>query len=124
MEQKPETKNCQNCKNDFTIEVDDFSFYKRVKVPPPTFCPECRMIRRMSFLNDRNFYRRKCDKTGEMCVSLFPQNFETPVYSPKAWWTDDWDAIDYGQDYDFSKPFFEQFKELMKRVPQFSLQSQ
>jgi len=59
-----------------------------------------------------------------MCVSLFPENVVVPVYSPKAWWTDDWDAIDYGQEYDFSKTFFEQFKELMQKVPQFSLQSQ
>ena len=115
---------CQNCKKDFVIGPDDFYFYEKMKVPPPTFCPECRMQRRMSFLNDRNFYVRKCDKTGERCISLFPENSEVPVYSPKAWWADDWDAIFYGQDYDFNKPFFEQFKELMRRVPQFSMQSQ
>lgn len=106
------------------IDADDFDFYKRVEVPPPTFCPTCRMQRRMSFLNDRNFYRRTCDKTGENCVSVFPQNALVPVWSPKAWWADDWDAAEYGQEYDFSKPFFEQFKELMRRVPQFSLQNQ
>jgi len=121
---KSEVKNCQNCKKDFTIDSEDFVFYEKMQVPPPTFCPECRLIRRMSFLNDRNFHQRKCGKTEEMCVSLFPENFPTPVYSPKAWWADNWDATEYGQDYDFSKPFFEQFKELMKRVPQFSMQSQ
>ncbi len=52
-----ETKKCQSCKKDFIIEPEDFSFYERVQVPPPTFCPECRIIRRMSFLNDRNFHR-------------------------------------------------------------------
>lgn len=119
-----ETKNCQNCQQDFTIESEDFDFYKHIEVPVPTFCPECRMQRRMSFLNDRNFYRRKCDKTGEMCVSVFSQEASVPVWSPKAWWADDWEATDYGQEYDFSKPFFEQFKELMHKVPQFSLQNQ
>src|SRR3989338_2717061 len=94
---------CQNCKKDFTIESEDFNFYERVEVPPPTFCPECRIVRRMSFLNDRNFHKRKCGKTGEMCVSLFPQDFKTPVYSPKAWWADDWDATEYGQEYNFYK---------------------
>ena len=82
------------------------------------------MIRRMSFLNERTFYKRKCDLTGESIVSLFPQNSEVPVYSPKAWWSDKWDAIDYGVDYDFSKPFFEQFGKLLRTVPQFSLQNQ
>lgn len=105
-------------------EPEDFEFYERIGVPPPTFSPEERMRRRMSFLNDRNFHKRKCDLTGEGCVSLFPEDAGVPVYSPKAWWSDEWDAIEYGQDYDFSKPFFEQFKKLMRRVPQFSLQSQ
>jgi len=119
-----ETRTCQACKEQFEITSDDFDFYKKVEVPPPTFCPQCRAQRRMSFLNERTFYRRKCDKTGEMIVSLFPQEAEVPVYSPKAWWADDWDATDYSQDYDFSKPFFEQFGQLLRRVPQFSLQSQ
>ena len=44
---KSETRNCQNCKKDFIIEPDDFSFYEKIKVPAPTFCPECRMV--MSF---------------------------------------------------------------------------
>jgi hypothetical protein len=109
---KSETKNCQNCKNDFVIESDDFLFYEKIQVPPPTFCPECRMQRRMSFLNERTLYKRTCDMTGES------------VYSPKAWWSDSWDAIDYGVNYDFSKPFFEQFGELLRKVPQFALQNQ
>jgi len=33
-----ETKQCQNCKKDFTIEPDDFAFYEKIKVPTPTFC--------------------------------------------------------------------------------------
>jgi hypothetical protein len=37
---KNETKNCQNCKNDFTIESEDFKFYEKIKVPPPTWCPD------------------------------------------------------------------------------------
>ncbi len=121
---KSETRGCQNCEKDFVIEPDDFGFYEKVKVPPPTFCPECRMIRRMSFLNERTLYKKKCDMTGEPIISLFPENSEVPVYSPKAWWSDNWDAISYGQDYDFSKPFFKQFGELLRKVPQFSLQSQ
>ena len=54
-----ETRQCQNCKKDFIIEPDDFSFYEKIKVPPPTFCPECRMIRRMAFRDYRVLYKRK-----------------------------------------------------------------
>ena len=119
-----ENKTCQNCKNIFIIESEDFKFYEKVKVPPPTFCPDCRMQRRMSFLNERTLYKRTCDMTGESIISLFPEGSLVPVYSPKAWWSDNWDAIDYGQDYDFSIPFFEQFSKLLRKVPQFSLQNQ
>jgi len=56
-----ETKNCQNCKKDFVIEPDDFAFYEKIKVPPPTFCPECRLMRRYAWRNERVLYRRNCD---------------------------------------------------------------
>ena len=36
-----ETKTCQNCKQDFIIESEDFNFYEKIKVPAPTLCPEC-----------------------------------------------------------------------------------
>ncbi|MDI6602738.1 MAG: hypothetical protein QME57_01280 [Patescibacteria group bacterium] len=39
-----EIKQCQNCKKEFVIEPEDFLFYEKIKVPPPTWCPECRMI--------------------------------------------------------------------------------
>lgn len=53
---------CQNCKQDFTIEPDDFNFYEKIKVPPPTWCPECRLIRRLAYREDRPLYKDKCDK--------------------------------------------------------------
>ncbi|MDI6602741.1 MAG: hypothetical protein QME57_01295 [Patescibacteria group bacterium] len=34
---------CQNCKKEFVIEPEDFAFYEKIKVPPPTWCPECRL---------------------------------------------------------------------------------
>lgn len=62
---KQETKNCQNCKKDFIIESDDFSFYEKIQVPPPTFCPECRLVRRLVTRNERTLYKRKCDLCEE-----------------------------------------------------------
>ena len=70
-----ETKSCQNCKKDFTIETEDFNFYEKIKVPPPTWCPECRMMRRLSFLNAWDLFWRNCDKCGERTLS---------TYSPKS----------------------------------------
>ena len=61
MELKSENRICQNCKCDFTIEPDDFGFYEKIKVPPPTFCFECRLQRKMVRRNERTLYKRICD---------------------------------------------------------------
>ena len=112
-----ETKNCQNCKQDFTIEPDDFSFYEKIKVPPPTFCPECRAIRRLIWRNERSLYHNKCAFSGKPIISMFAPETKLTVYDRDIWWSDKWDPLSYGQEYDFSKPFFVQFQELMLRVP-------
>ena len=112
-----ETKNCQNCKNDFTIEPDDFLFYEKINVLPPTFCPECRAIRRMTWRNERSLFKRNCDYTGESVITMFHPEVNVKVYDRDIWWSDKWDPTDYGMDYDFSRPFFEQYKELLSKVP-------
>ena len=60
-----EIKQCQNCKQNFVIEPEDFEFYEKVKVPAPTFCPECRFQRRTAFRNERKLFRNFNARTGE-----------------------------------------------------------
>ncbi len=112
-----ETKNCQNCKKDFTIEPDDFSFYEKVQVPPPTFCPECRLQRRLAWRNERSLHSRECDLCKKKMVSIYAPDYEKTVYCDKCWWSDGWDAGEYGMEIDFSRPFLEQFFELFRKVP-------
>ena len=118
-----ETKNCQNCKQNFTVEPDDFDFYEKLKVPAPTFCPECREIFRIAFRNERALYKRKCDKCGKVVVSRVSPDKPYPMYCKECWWGDGWDAMEYGREYDFSRPFFAQFKDLLFAVPAVSLLS-
>jgi len=118
-----ETRNCQNCKQDFVIEPDDFNFYEKMKVPAPTFCPDCRMMRRLTFRNERTMYKRKCDapEHSEEMISIFSPDKEDVIYDQAAWWSDIWNPIDYGRDYNFSKSFFSQLRELWKQVPDIAL---
>lgn len=116
-----ETKTCQNCKNLFTIEPEDFEFYEKIKVPPPTFCPECRMIRRMMWRNERIFWKAKDSITQKETFSMFPPAANLKIYGKEYWWSDKWDATEYARDYDFSVPFLTQLKELMQDVPWFNL---
>ncbi len=118
---RAETRSCQNCKSDFTIEPEDFSFYEKIKVPPPTFCPECRLQRRLAFRNERGLHRRKSDATGKDIISIFRPDSPFTVYESEYYYSDNWDAGAYGKEYDFSKPFFEQFKELLIKTPTIAL---
>src|SRR3989344_220537 len=117
MEQKTEKRICQNCKKDFIIEPDDFGFYEKIKVPPPTFCPWCRFIRQMAWRNERNLYKRSCDLCDKNIFSPYPAGIQFPVYCHECWWSDKWEATSYGQKYNFSLPFFKQYKELLDKVP-------
>ena len=86
-------------------------------IPTPTLCPDERQKRRLSWRNERKLYRGKCDKTGDEIVSMYSSEKPFPVYDQKVWWGDDWSAFDYGTSFDFSRGFFDQFSDLMQRVP-------
>jgi len=118
---RSENKNCQNCRKEFTIEPDDFGFYEKIKVPPPSWCPLCRMLRRLNWQGYRIFYKRKCDFTGEMILSTYHPDSPYKVYRQDIWWGDKWDPKSYGKDIDWTRPFLEQFRELMLEVPHASL---
>ena len=112
-----ETRTCKNCRQEFVIEPDDFAFYEKIGVPPPTLCPECRKQRRLAWRNDMNLYPRPCDLCGKNILSIYSPESKLTVYCVKCWWSDKWDPYEYGRDYDFSRPFFEQFRELQQEVP-------
>ena len=112
---------CQNCQQKFTIEPDDFAFYEKIKVPPPTWCFECRQWRRYAWRNERTLYRRNCDLCGKSTVTIYSPNKPYKVYCHDCWWGDGWDPASYGVDFDFSRPFFEQFHELQLKVPRMAL---
>ncbi len=118
------TRQCQSCKKEFTIDPEDFDFYNKIKVPPPTFCFDCRSQRRMMFRNERTLYKRLNAAPGhenEQMISIFHPESKVTAYDDRSWWSDSWDPFSYGHVYDFSKPFFVQFKELYRSVPQVGL---
>src|SRR3989344_152885 len=117
-----ETRACKNCKKDFVIEPDDFSFYEKLKVPPPTRCSFCRFIRKLVFINQSSLYKRKCEYCDVLIISMYHKNVPIPVWCLKCYISDAWDARDYGKNYNFSKNFFEQFKELKFSTPHRALE--
>lgn len=124
---------CKKCGEKFEIFERDQKFYKKIappfSVPIPTLCPSCRMYRRFRFRNERHLYRGKCGLCGKDVVTCYKPAGNTgkdasisavrgfPFYCNDCWWSDRWDSFKYGVDFDFSKPFFEQWDKFERTVP-------
>jgi hypothetical protein len=117
----PEQRVCQNCHNNFTIDSDDFGFYKKMEVPPPTLCPDCRYQRRLMNRNEWIFYRRACDLCKKDVVTIHRPEYPGKVFCQPCWWSDNWDSAGTGQDFDFNRSFFEQFNELRLKSPRMAM---
>lgn len=133
-----ENKTCKQCSTTFPITDKDMDFYAKVSpkftsplgewsgvrsylIPPPTLCPDCRAQRRLSWRNERKLYKRKCDATGKDIISVYSSASPFTVYEQDYWWSDKWDPMSYGREFDFSRSAFEQFGELLRVVPRPSL---
>ena len=71
--------------------------------------------------NERILYNRKCNLTGTPIVSIFSKDSQYTVFSQDAWWSDKWDQLEHGQEFDFERPFFDQLKELQLKQPRIAL---
>src|SRR3989344_5484859 len=119
-------KICKICGASYEVSETDLSYYekmspefagKKFAIPPPTLCPDCRQQRRASHLNELKLYKRSCDLTGKMMISNFSPQNPHKVYNQDSWYSDAWDPLEYGCDFNFSRPFFDQYKELGDAVP-------
>lgn len=115
------TRTCAVSEKPFVITEEDQVFYAKVGVPLPTLCPEERQRRRLAHRNERHLYHRTCDFTGKSVISNYAPDAGMVVYENQTWWSDKWDARDFARDFDFNRPFFEQFHELFQKVPQLAL---
>ena len=115
------TQACTNCSAIFEVTDSDLEFIatispefggKKYTIPAPTKCPACRQQQRLAFRNLRSLHHRKCDLTGQQIISCYNDDIPHKVYH-----SDEWDGLEYGADFDFNRPFFEQFEELYKKVP-------
>lgn len=110
-------KECKNCKQSFIITPDDVSFYEKMSVPLPGLCPSCRFQRRYAWRNERNLYKQTCGLCKRDIITIYSPDKPFTVYCSECYHGDGWDALSFGQDFDFSRPFMEQFRELQLKVP-------
>ena len=123
-------KTCKQCSSPFEVAPEDLKFYEKVSpvfegkkylIPEPDLCPSCREQLRLAWKNERKLYKHNCDLCGKATFSLYSSDKPYKVYCVDCWWSDKWDPMEYGMEFDFSRPFFEQYNELLLRVPKQAL---
>lgn len=112
--------NCRQCQQDFVIHEQEKGFYKKIEVPEPLDCPDCRQQRRLAFRSNLFLYNRKCNCCKKNVISYYSAKNKFPIYCPDCFYSDNWDPHKYCQDFNFKKPFFEQYKKLLDTVPRIS----
>ena len=126
------TKVCKLCTSNFTIGQKDIELLAQLSVtfsgevfeiPFPKLCPDCRFQRRAAHRNESNLYTTKCAATGKPIVSIYNPEQNLKSYNQGYWWSDKWASKSYGRNFDFSRLFFEQWKELRDTVPRLPLLS-
>jgi hypothetical protein len=91
--------------------------YEKVGIELPTLCFFCRVKLHLSFWMFGKFRKGISALSGEKIITVLPEVTRYPIYTSHEWHSDKWDPMDYGQDYDPKRPFFDQLKELQEKVP-------
>jgi len=117
MNSKTESRICEHCQQNFEITKEEFSIYQKIGIELPTLCFFCCVKLHFSFWLFGKFRKGKSDLSGESLITVLPEKTRYPIYTLHEWHNDKWDAMDYGQDYDSGRSFFDQLKELQEKVP-------
>jgi len=125
---------CRACNTAFVIHPDEEAFVDKMQftygstVIHPVlspYCPDCRSQIRTSHRNERFLYKTRSACSGKDIVALYAEtpleNAPSKVFAQEEWKSDIWDPLSFGRDFDFSRPFFEQFAELQRDVPRMAL---
>lgn len=123
-------KTCIQCGEGYDVFDEDIALYEKISpvlngkkylIPVPEICPYCRFIWKGAFRNEHTYYRTKSAMSDRSLISVYAPISPYKVFSYDEWWGDNWNALDYGRDFDFERGFFEQFEELFLAVPKINL---
>ena len=76
---------CEDCKKNYQIQKAELKFYKKMGLPIPRTCPDCRHAERMKLRNPRKLWNRKCDKCGIKIQTTFAPERPEKVYCEKCY---------------------------------------
>jgi len=112
---------CTECGSNFVYDEQSLALYQKMGLTPSGVCFLCSTRHRLAFRNDSVLYPRVCDLCKKQMVSVFAPESQHAVYCQTCWWGDAWDPFEHGRDFDFNRPFFEQFGDLFIKTKKLSL---
>lgn len=119
-------KICSISQKPFTISEFEIDFIKKITptfagksfpIPLPDISPDERTRLRVAHRNEQHLYKNISAFTEKPIISLYRPRTGIRVVTREEWFSDSWDAMEYGQEFDVWKKFFEQFHTLQKKVP-------
>lgn len=75
---------CIMCEKNYRIIPQELAFYKRLEIPLPRLCPDCRHMRRLKDRGPNRLWQRVCvcEKTNHRHSGKCQNEFQTP-YAPE-----------------------------------------
>ena len=108
---------CEHCKQEFSISEIEISLSEKIGLELSTICSDCLLRQHLSFWQFGKFKKSKSDFSGESLITVLPETSRYPIYTSKEWYSDVWEGLDYGIDYDPNESFFKQLQNLQEKVP-------
>lgn len=105
----------------FIDKISPVFNWKKYSIPLPDICPKCSLQQKMSFRNEIKLYKKKCDWTWKIIVSMIHPDSEYKCFDSKYWHSDKWDPMIFWIDIEYNNWFFEQYYELDKMIPKLNL---
>ncbi|MEY2671910.1 MAG: hypothetical protein RL687_327, partial [Candidatus Parcubacteria bacterium] len=64
---------CESCRRAYRIVPIELQFYKRIGIPLPHMCHNCRFLDRFKFINKPKLWSRSCMREG--CENTFETSY-------------------------------------------------
>ena len=121
---------CRASKKVYTIDPETLALLDKISpvinwekytISPSKYCPEYNHQLRLQRRNEMHIYKWKSTLSGNPLLTCYHPASDQPLYSHQERWSDNWDPMDYGIDYDQQQSFFTQFQNLFQTVPKMSL---
>ncbi len=91
--------------------------YERFGFPVPDIHPIARFALRLCHGNNWSLYWTSDARTGKKLLSCHDPKDGEQIVDHHYWMSDEFDAKEYGREFDFSRGFFEQYFEMVRSIP-------